>query len=58
MGFPMAKNLRLRCDPAAQVYVNDINEPVVSKFVDMMKDKGEIIVVKSSRDIAESCVRF
>ena len=53
MGWPMCTHVRAKISPSAPLYIYDINTAVLEKFVAKNKDKGEIVIAKSPREVAE-----
>src|SRR5271170_4374594 len=53
MGFPMCTHVRAKIPSLSPLYIYDISQPVLEKFVSKNQKNGEIIIAKSPRDVAE-----
>src|SRR5271154_6893528 len=53
MGFPMCTHVRAKIPSSAPLYIYDLAQPLLEKFVAKNKHNGEIIIAKSPRDVAE-----
>src|ERR1700731_3559860 len=53
MGFPMCTHVRAKIPHSAPLYIYDIAQPLLDKFIAKNKHNGEIIIAKSPRDVAE-----
>src|SRR5579859_5535824 len=54
MGYPMCVHVRAKIPSSAPLYIYDLATPVLEKFVEQNKSKGEIIIAKSPREVAEN----
>lgn len=56
MGHGMAKNIALKMDGSCKLYVYDISQSAVERFVSEYGTNGRVAAVTSPREIAEKCV--
>ena len=54
----MAKNVRLKAPKASKLYICDVNQTIVNRFLDLYSKEGEIIVCKTAKEVAEQAVRL
>src|SRR5271156_7223977 len=53
MGFPMCTHVRAKIPSSSPLYIYNISQPVLEKFVSKNQKNGEIIIAKSPREVAE-----
>jgi 3-hydroxyisobutyrate dehydrogenase len=53
MGYPMCTHVRAKIPSSSPLYIYDLAQPILEKFVAKNKHHGEIIIAKSPRDVAE-----
>lgn len=54
MGYPMAKNVRIKMPGKATLFINDAYMPSCERFVAEFSSHGPIVVVKTAREAAEN----
>src|SRR5262245_63749250 len=53
MGFPMCTHLRAKIPQSAPLYIYDIAQAPLERFVAENKHRGDIVIATSPREIAE-----
>lgn len=56
MGYSMAVNLRSKMNPNATLFVCDVNEIAISKFVKENSHKGPIEIIKTGAEAVAKAV--
>jgi len=56
MGFPMASNLRKKIPKESTLYVNDVDQSAVQRFVQEHESYGPVKVLSSAKEITEHSV--
>jgi len=57
MGFPMASNLRKKIPKESTIYVNDVDQAAVERFVKELSEYGPVKALSTAKDITEHSVR-
>lgn len=56
MGFPMASNLRKKIPKESTLYVNDVDQSAVQRFVQEHESYGPVKILSSAKEITEHSV--
>lgn len=57
MGYPMARNLRLKLPADLELSIFDVNKDATKKFVDELgASSRDVVVSDSPEDVAANCV--
>ena len=56
MGFGMCSNIRSKIKPDDQLFICDINQSALNRFIEESKGQANIEVLKTPKDVAEQCV--
>jgi 3-hydroxyisobutyrate dehydrogenase len=54
MGFPMCSHIRAKIPSSATLYIYDLSQALLEKFVKNYEKHGKIIIAKSPREVAEN----
>lgn len=58
MGYPMCMNIHAKIDANDHLFICDINESALEKFVQEQPGQAKTTILKTPRDICEHCVRI
>ena len=56
MGYGMCLSIHSKIPPDAQLFICDVNETVLQRFVEESPGKARVEILNSPKDIAEHCV--
>ena len=56
MGFGMCSNIHSKIKRDDQLYICDINQDALDRFVQESEGQAQVEILKTPKDIAEKCV--
>ena len=57
MGFGMCSNIHAKIKPDDQLFICDINQSTLERFIQESKGQAKLEILKTPKDVAEQCVR-
>ena len=58
MGFGMCLNIHTKIPPDDQLFICDVNQPVLDKFVNESSGNAKVTILKTPKEIAAHSVSF
>lgn len=56
MGFGMCSNIHAKINNEDELFICDINQSALDRFVQESKGQAKVHILKTPKDVAEQCV--
>ena len=57
MGYPMALNVRRKLPKSSTLYIYDLSQSALDRFVKEVGSEGEVVIASSAKEVVDNAVR-
>jgi 3-hydroxyisobutyrate dehydrogenase len=57
MGYPMALNVRRKLPKSSTLYIYDLSQSALDRFVKEVGSEGEVVISSSAKEVVDNAVR-
>jgi 3-hydroxyisobutyrate/3-hydroxypropionate dehydrogenase len=57
MGYPMALNVRRKLPKSSTLYIYDLSQSALDRFVKEVGPEGEVVIASSAKEVVDNAVR-